>query len=248
MLANRNRETLKKMYELVDEAEKILTDKNRDLDDFGRLLDYSWKLKKQTGKAVSTSNIDALYEKLEQDKVEYNYDIIFLGRLSFPKNPERVLNVVKKIKEKKDNIKVAFVGTGELENEIKKSADEMQLTNNIDFWGFMSNPYKILKCSSVMLMTSRWEGLPMCALEAMALGVPIVSTPTDGLCEVIEDGENGYLRKTDTELAEKIEEILDNDELRKHMSESAYKKSVKINSIEQYREEIQKVYDSAVLK
>mgnify|MGYP000991909793 FL=1 len=56
-------ETLKKMYELVDEAEKILTDKNRDLDDFGRLLDYSWKLKKQTGKAVSTSNIDALYER-----------------------------------------------------------------------------------------------------------------------------------------------------------------------------------------
>ena len=55
--------TLKKMYELVDEAEKILTDKNRDLDDFGRLLDYSWKLKKQTGKAVSTSNIDALYER-----------------------------------------------------------------------------------------------------------------------------------------------------------------------------------------
>ena len=56
-------ETLKKMYELVDEAEKILTDKNRDLDDFGRLLDYSWKLKKQTGKAFSTSNIDALYER-----------------------------------------------------------------------------------------------------------------------------------------------------------------------------------------
>lgn len=59
----RKEENLKKMYELVDEAETILIDKNRDLDDFGRLLDYSWKLKKQTGKAISTSNIDILYER-----------------------------------------------------------------------------------------------------------------------------------------------------------------------------------------
>lgn len=54
---------LKKMYELVDEAEAILTDKTRDLDDFGRLLDVTWKLKKGTGGAVSTNSIDRLYEK-----------------------------------------------------------------------------------------------------------------------------------------------------------------------------------------
>ena len=54
---------LKKMYELVDEAEAILTDKHRDLDDFGRLLDTTWRLKKGTGSAVSTGSIDELYEK-----------------------------------------------------------------------------------------------------------------------------------------------------------------------------------------
>lgn len=54
---------LKKMYELVDEAEEILTDKHRDLDDFGRLLDTTWRLKKGTGSAVSTGSIDELYEK-----------------------------------------------------------------------------------------------------------------------------------------------------------------------------------------
>lgn len=54
---------LKKMYELVDEAEEILTDKHRDLDDFGRLLDTTWRLKKGTGSAVSTRSIDELYEK-----------------------------------------------------------------------------------------------------------------------------------------------------------------------------------------
>ena len=54
---------LKKMYALVDEAEAVLTDKTRDLDDFGRLLDVTWRLKKGTGGAVSTGSIDELYEK-----------------------------------------------------------------------------------------------------------------------------------------------------------------------------------------
>lgn len=57
------RTKLKKMYELVDEAEAVLTDKERDLDDFGRLLDITWRLKKGTGSSISTNSIDGLYEK-----------------------------------------------------------------------------------------------------------------------------------------------------------------------------------------
>ena len=54
---------LKEMLELVDNAEMVLTDKTTDLDDFGRLLDRTWRLKRQTGTAVSTSSINELYEK-----------------------------------------------------------------------------------------------------------------------------------------------------------------------------------------
>ena len=54
---------LKEMCNLVGEAEKLLTDKLSDLDEFGCLLDYSWKLKRQTGGAITTDSIDALYEK-----------------------------------------------------------------------------------------------------------------------------------------------------------------------------------------
>lgn len=53
---------LQGMLKLVDDAEKILTDKNADLNDFGRLLDETWKLKRGTGAKVSSSSIDALYE------------------------------------------------------------------------------------------------------------------------------------------------------------------------------------------
>lgn len=54
---------LKEMLSLVDDTERLLTDRDSDLDEFGRLLDHTWKLKRQTGSAVSTSNIDNLYEK-----------------------------------------------------------------------------------------------------------------------------------------------------------------------------------------
>lgn len=54
---------LLEMLALVDKAEHILTDKHTDLDDFGRLLDHTWKLKRQTGSAVSTNSIDDLYKK-----------------------------------------------------------------------------------------------------------------------------------------------------------------------------------------
>ena len=54
---------LKQMLALVDDAEKILTDKNADIDDFGRLLDVTWKLKRGSGKVISTDDIDLLYEQ-----------------------------------------------------------------------------------------------------------------------------------------------------------------------------------------
>ena len=54
---------LKEMLLLVDEAEKVLTDRQTDLNEFGRMLDHTWKLKRQTGNAVSTRDIDLLYEK-----------------------------------------------------------------------------------------------------------------------------------------------------------------------------------------
>jgi len=61
--AAEKRKQLGEMYSLVDEAEKVLTDKYADLDDFGRLLDQTWRLKKQTGSSISTGSIDELYEK-----------------------------------------------------------------------------------------------------------------------------------------------------------------------------------------
>lgn len=62
VVAKSKTEYLSEMYDLVDEAEQILVNKTKDIDNFGRLLDKTWKLKKQTGSKISTSSIDRLYE------------------------------------------------------------------------------------------------------------------------------------------------------------------------------------------
>ena len=56
-------DTLRQMHALVDTAEQILTDNTADLDDFGRLLDHTWRLKRCTGSSITTDSIDALYQR-----------------------------------------------------------------------------------------------------------------------------------------------------------------------------------------
>ena len=57
---------LLEMYRLVDDAEKVLTDKNSDLDEFGRLLDYTWNLKRGISSGISTGSIDEQYDKAKK--------------------------------------------------------------------------------------------------------------------------------------------------------------------------------------
>ena len=199
-------------------------------------------LKKKSSVLYNVIDVDTLYKKMEQDKNEYNYDVVYVGRLTYPKNPERLIKVLEKVIQEKPDCKVAIVGTGELEEEVKNLAKELQIDKNIDFLGFLSNPLKIMKDSKVMLMTSRWEGTPMCALEAMALGLPIVSTPTDGLCELIVEGETGYLSDNDDVLVEKILGILMDDKERKALSESNKNRSKILNDVNTYKKNLFDIY------
>lgn len=59
----KNHGVLGEMYALVDQAERILTDESSDLDEFGRLLDVTWQMKKRTGKAVTSGFIEELYQR-----------------------------------------------------------------------------------------------------------------------------------------------------------------------------------------
>ena len=186
--------------------------------------------------------MDDIVERASRDTEKYDYDVIYVGRLTYPKNPQRLISVLEKAIEECPSIKAAVAGNGDMMEEIQALVREKGLDKNIEFLGFVSNPLKIVRDSKVMLMTSRWEGTPMCALEAQCLGTPIVSTPTDGLVDIITDGVNGYLSDDDDKLADQLCQIVYDEALREQMSIQAKQKMAILMDEEKYAESIKSAY------
>lgn len=184
----------------------------------------------------------ALIKKMETDTGEYDFDIAYVGRLTEPKDPIRLMNVFAEIIKMAPDVKIAVAGTGDMAEQTKSFAEQLKIIDNVKFLGFMSNPYKLLYSSKLMIMTSKWEGTPMCALEAMVLGVPIVSTPTDGLCELVNDGKTGFLSSDNAVLSEKCIEIIKDAGLRQTLSENTLKKADELLLIPVYKAALDEVY------
>ena len=200
------------------------------------------KFKGKSSILYNVIDAEEVYRKAEQDKNKYDYDIVYVGRLTPQKNPQRLVEVLAGIEKKYPGMKAAIVGTGDLEAETKQKRQELNTEECIDMLGYSSNPYKIVKSAKIMIMTSRWEGLPMCALEAMALGVPIVSTPTDGLKEIVEDGKTGYLSDKDDVLIARCVDILQNEKLYQQLHHKTLEKAAVILDIDSYKEALDRVY------
>lgn len=189
----------------------------------------------------------ALIKKMETDTGEYDFDIAYVGRLTEPKDPIRLMNVFAEIIKMAPDVKIAVAGTGDMAEQTKSFAEQLKIIDNVKFLGFMSNPYKLLYSSKLMIMTSKWEGTPMCALEAMALGVPIVSTPTDGLCELVTDGKTGFLSSDNAVLSEKCIEIIKDAGLRQTLSENTLKKAEELLLIPVYKAALDAEYEKALM-
>lgn len=185
---------------------------------------------------------DEIYTKLSQDSNTYDYDLIYVGRLTYQKNPQRLLRLCARLKESKPDLKVAIVGTGELEEELKALCKELNLEDTVRFLGFQPNPIKMVACSKAMILTSRWEGTPMCALEAMALGTPVVSTPSDGMKDLLTDGVSGYLTESDEQMAVDLLKIFTQPEHRQLLAENARKEFDSLNDGEAYKRAIRTAY------
>lgn len=189
----------------------------------------------------------ALIKKMETDTGEYDFDIAYVGRLTEQKDPIRLMNVFADIIKAMPDVKIAVAGTGDMAEQTKSFAEQLKIIDNVKFLGFMSNPYKLLYSSKLMIMTSKWEGTPMCALEAMALGVPIVSTPTDGLCELVNDGKTGFLSSDNAVLSEKCIEIIKDAGLRQTLSENTLKKAEELLLIPVYKAALDAEYEKALM-
>ena len=175
------------------------------------------------------------------------YDVLFVGRLAKAKGVDILIKAINILKEKYQiEIKTAIVGKGYLEEELKGLVKELGTSKEIEFLGVRKDIEKLMKSTKILVLPSRWEGLPLTMLEAMSSGAGIIATEVGGIPEVIEHGKEGILISPEdpTALAGAIAELLKDRELRVKLSVNAYKKVKEKYSIEVYIKNILEFYKS----
>ena len=149
-----------------------------------------------------------------------NKIVISVGRLTYQKGYDRLVDVWRGVEQKNPEWQLHIYGNGEDKEMLRSKIEEYGL-KNVKIFPPTSDIEKKLMEASLYVMTSRFEGLPMVLLEAMAVGLPLVSFDCKcGPRDVIEDGKNGYLIPDGDLLLmeERINSLLNDDEKLKEMS------------------------------
>lgn len=121
------------------------------------------------------------------------------------------------------DLKILFVGDGELRNDLVAKTNALNLEHNIDFLGTRLDVPELLSASDMFVLPSLWEGLPMALVEAMASSLPIVATDVSGSKQAILPGKTGMLVPPGDvqELAKAIYYLLSNPDIAEQMGTAA---------------------------
>ena len=143
--------------------------------------------------------------------------LIYVGRLIDWKGVKYLILGLKKVVKTLPNTKLIIIGDGPEKKDLKKMANELNLSNNIEFLGEIKNTEipKYYCISDIFIIPSivvggHTEGLGVVTIEAMACGTPVIGSNVGGIPDVIKDGYNGFLveEKSPNELEDKIIKIL----------------------------------------
>jgi L-malate glycosyltransferase len=118
--------------------------------------------------------------------------LIHVSNFRKVKRVEDVVGIFTKVRAQMP-VKLVFIGDGPQRSSIEQMCREMGTCNDIKFLGKMQEPEDILPIADLFLLTSESESFGLSALEAMACGVPVISTNTGGIPEVNVDGVTGFL-------------------------------------------------------
>lgn len=119
--------------------------------------------------------------------------IISVGTLTEQKDHAALFHAFARIKQKLP-IRLMLLGEGPLRKELEKLAYDLNITEDLAMPGFVDNPFQYLASSAVFVLSSKWEGLPTVLIEALAVGVPVVSTDCkSGPNEILKGGKLGAL-------------------------------------------------------
>lgn len=190
-------------------------------------------------------DLSVIKKKSKKYVCHENSDLIFVGRLSNAKNPELLFEIIKKVVDKNNEIKVAIVGEGELFDSFYKKITTIS-SKNIKMYGFVKNPYPIMLTSKVLCLPSKWEGFGLVAVEALALGLPVVCSGVGGLKNIVNN-ESGAICGNDVDAyVNEIELLLNDAEYYNKKHNAAIKQSEKIENIKPYIEKMYYIYKSLI--
>ena len=192
------------------------------------------ELQKMGREKIADTNFAKLYTKLVKEAPV----LICVGHICKRKNFALAVRSLSILKQKNIKCNLVIIGNSSSESELKElqdAIDECNVKDNVFLFGYQKNPLPFVVHAKLLLMTSLDEGFPTVVTEAMALGIPFVTTPVEGASDELSDGGNcGLVSDWDAEeYAQKIEILLNDEELYKNVSNNC-KEHIKKYSTENY--------------
>ena len=150
------------------------------------------------GNGVDTTVVkEAAMQGWPADLPKAEEPIVFIGRLDRQKGIDTLLGAVPKLLDHYERRHLYMIGDGPLKQKIEEAVHKLDSKERVHIVGYRDDALSILSRAKLLLFPSRWEGMPNVIMEAMALGIPVCSTPVDGVVELLGN-ESGqiYVRES----------------------------------------------------
>lgn len=178
-------------------------------------------------------------------------DLILLqvARLDYLKDHATGLRTLSHVRKARSNAQLVLVGEGPERGAIQEQIQRLDLSAHVRLLGLRSDVARLLAAADVFLLTSISEGIPLTLIEAMAAGVPVVSTNVGGVPEVVEDAQTGLLAPAGDEaaLAGHVLRLTGDPELREEIVRRARRRATQIFCEEQMHEAYLNLYREMLL-
>lgn len=165
---------------------------------------------------------------------ERNKEVIGAGRLDSQKNFSMLINAFSIFQKKHSEYVLKIYGEGKLKEELEELAQKTLMPDTYYFMGRSSNLLIDIQKSTMFVLSSDYEGMPNVVIEAMAIGLPVISTdcPSGGSAYLITNEENGLLVEVGDVLAlgNAMCRIAEDEALRSKLSKNAEKIKIKLDA------------------
>ncbi|CEP67181.1 Glycosyl transferase, family 1 [Moorella glycerini] len=149
--------------------------------------------------------------------------MVSVGRLHPAKGMDVLLEALALVRNEMGNWECYILGDGPERERLSQLARQLNLNNHVHFVGYAQNPYTWLETADLFVLPSRWETFGIAIIEAMALGLPVIATATDGASDIITHDVDGYLVPVgDAQaLALAIKRLINEPKLRQRLGRNA---------------------------